>query len=91
MRRLFIEPLGNPDRPFVLRLSSHFTRGQVPKRAVMPVPIVLHLPGPDRGGGDCHRAERMDVEAFVPEAAVERLDVRVLHGRRIKSSCTPRW
>jgi hypothetical protein len=51
----------------------------LPVTAVRPDRVVVLPPGGNRGPGLRQRLESMVVQAFVPELAVEALDVAVLH------------
>jgi hypothetical protein len=64
----------------ILPMQRNKLGGRYPlATAVRPDLVVVLPPGGDRGPGLRQRLEPMAVQAFVPELAVEALDVAVLH------------
>ena len=71
---------GGFDGPLVLTCGGEFRRGQVPEGTVGSVLIVIYPPRPNLGGGIGERDELLPIQTLVPQPAVERFDVRILHG-----------
>ena len=62
-----------------MRLGKLLGR-QVAERAVGPLGVVLDSPRFNQVPGMSHGDKPVFVQAFVPEAPIETLDVSVLHG-----------